>query len=70
MKTIIQVDKMFCKGCAGHVVDAIHAAYPDAQVDVDLETKRIAVADLSDKTDEILSLIEAAGYPARLASEQ
>jgi len=69
MKVKFEVDRMFCKGCAGHVIDAIHAAYPDAEVEVDLETKLVSVSGLDGNSGEIVTLIEQAGYSARQLDE-
>lgn len=59
---------MTCGGCISAVTRAVQKLDPHAQVESDLENRRISVA--SDKsTISLLTALENAGYPAQAISE-
>lgn len=59
--TIITVRGMGCAPCARAVTNAVHSVDPEASVDVNLETKRVAIGSTAD-LEKITASIEAAGY--------
>ncbi|RIX27443.1 heavy-metal-associated domain-containing protein [Sphingomonas edaphi] len=59
--TILTVRGMSCGPCARAVTGAIQRVDPDANVDIDLATKRVEIVS-SAKVEEIAASIEAAGY--------
>lgn len=59
-KTYI-VEGMSCSGCANAVENAIKDRFPAATVRIDLQTKRVTVAGISDDT-LVQKAVETAGY--------
>ncbi|MEO8080822.1 MAG: heavy-metal-associated domain-containing protein [Caldimonas sp.] len=59
--TEFKVDSMSCGGCVSAVTRALKSADPEAQVDVDLATKRVTVAS-SKSRDELAAVLKEAGY--------
>lgn len=55
------VSDMTCGHCAKTITNAVLAVYPAAKVDIDLSTKRVAIANAGDRR-AIISVIEAEGY--------
>jgi copper chaperone len=55
------VSDMTCGHCAKTITGAVLAAYPAANVDVDLTTKRVAIRDAGDRT-ALAAVIAAEGY--------
>lgn len=55
------VSDMTCGHCAKTITSAVLAVYPAAKVDIDLSTKRVAIANAGDRR-AIISVIEAEGY--------
>lgn len=68
MKTTFDVEKMFCEGCAKHVVDAVQAAQPGAEVNVELATGKVEVSPSPAIPDVLVKAIADAGYAARLSA--
>ncbi len=66
MKTVLHVEKMFCKGCAAHVIEAIQTSCPGVDVSVDLESKLVSIDGAPDSPENLVAAIGAAGYVARL----
>ncbi len=52
---------MTCGGCANAVTKAIQAALPEAEVDVDLEAKKVTV-DGPINDDAVQKAVEEAGF--------
>lgn len=67
MKTTFEVEKMRCKGCAQHIVEAVRAAQPGAKVIVDLVAGKVAVSPAPDNPARLMEAIAEAGYTARVA---
>lgn len=62
-----QVDGMSCDHCVRAVTEAVQSADPDAKVDIDLESKKVAV-DSRRESAAIAEAIREAGYePVALA---
>lgn len=61
MSQSYRVDGMTCGGCAASVTKAIEAIGPNVRVEVDLETKQVAVDGFEDE-EAIGEAIEAAGF--------
>ena len=59
----LKVDDMTCGHCVGAVTKAVKAIDPQAQVNVDLGTKRVSVQS-ANPAEEVIHAIEEAGYPA------
>jgi copper chaperone len=57
----ITVRGMSCGPCARAVTNAVHSVDPNAQVKVDLETKRVAI-DTTAQLAQLAEAIENAGY--------
>ena len=55
------VSDMTCGHCARTITGAVLSAYPAAKVEIDLDAKRVTVADAGDRA-AVASLIEAEGY--------
>jgi Cu+-exporting ATPase len=66
MPVVFEVQKMFCQGCARHVVEAVEAAQPGAEVRVDLATKQVEVSPPPENPNRLIEAIGAAGYEAHL----
>jgi len=64
-KTILLVEGMSCGKCAARVTKAIQAQAPDAQVDVELESKRVTIAPSAADPQRLAQAVTEAGYPAR-----
>ena len=63
--TILLVEGMSCGKCAARVTKAIQAQAPDAQVQVELETKRVTVAPAYADPQALAQAVTDAGYPAQ-----
>jgi len=59
----LRVDGMTCDHCVSAVTRAVKAADPEADVRVDLETKRVRVEGRS-SADDLERVLAEAGYPA------
>jgi copper chaperone len=57
----ITVRGMSCGPCARAVTNAVHSVDPNAEVKVDLETKRVAI-DSTAQLAQLAEAIENAGY--------
>lgn len=66
MTTTFEVEKMRCKGCAQHVVDAVQATQPGVNVIVDLVAGKIVVSPSPDDAERLIEAIAEAGYTARV----
>ncbi len=66
MTAVFSVENMHCKGCARHVVEAVQAAQPGAEVKVDLATKQVEVTPAPKEPQKLAAAIAAAGYPANI----
>ncbi|MBB4196361.1 hypothetical protein CCR94_13510 [Rhodoblastus sphagnicola] len=66
--TLFLVEGMSCGKCAARVTKAIQALAPEAQVQIDLATKRVTVAPAAPDPQALAQVITEAGYPARPAS--
>lgn len=66
MMTTFEVEKMRCKGCAQHVVEAVQAAQPGANVIVDLVAGKVAVSPAPADAERLIGAIAEAGYTARV----
>jgi copper chaperone len=58
------VGGMSCQHCVKAVTQAVQSRYPQARVDVDLATGKVAVQGASDAA-EVVRLIEEEGYTAK-----
>jgi len=56
-----QVQGMSCGHCVKAVTQAVQSVYPEARVEVDLETGRVRVESAAD-ADRVARAIEEAGY--------
>ncbi|MCW2273592.1 hypothetical protein GJ654_04875 [Rhodoblastus acidophilus] len=65
--TILHVEGMSCGKCAARVTKAIQTQAPEAQVQVELETKRVTVAPAVADPQALAQAVTEAGYPARQA---
>ncbi|NQU61064.1 MAG: heavy-metal-associated domain-containing protein [Rhodospirillales bacterium] len=61
MPTTYNVSGMTCEGCANAVTKAIQAALPGAEVDVDLEAKKVTVNGAGDD-GAVQKAVEEAGF--------
>ncbi|WP_222703817.1 heavy-metal-associated domain-containing protein [Sphingomonas xanthus] len=57
----ITVRGMSCGPCARAVTNAVHSVDPNAEVEIDLETKRVAINTIA-KLPQLTVAIEKAGY--------
>lgn len=57
-----QVSGMTCGGCASRVKRAVQTVDPQAEVNIDLKSKRIRVHANAD-ADAIKTVVSEAGYP-------
>ncbi len=64
---VFNVQGMSCGHCVKSVTQAIQAKDPAASVNVNLAAKEVGVESRL-SVDEVISLISAEGYPAKLAS--
>ncbi|WP_095109497.1 heavy-metal-associated domain-containing protein [Pseudomonas sp. Irchel 3E20] len=64
---VFNVQGMSCGHCVKSVTQAIQAKDPAASVNVNLAAKEVGVESRL-SADEVISLISAEGYPAKLAS--
>jgi copper chaperone len=62
----LQVENMSCGHCVGSVTKAVQAIDPQAQVQIDLASKRVTV-ESSSALDAISAAIVEAGYPVTSA---
>jgi copper chaperone len=62
----LQVENMSCGHCVGSVTKAVQAIDPQAQVQIDLASKRVSVESAS-ALDAISAAIVEAGYPVTSA---
>jgi copper chaperone len=62
----LQVENMSCGHCVGSVTKAVQAIDPQAQVQIDLASKRVTVESAS-ALDAISAAIVEAGYPVTSA---
>jgi copper chaperone len=58
------IPAMSCGHCAGAITQAVKSLDPNAQVDVDLASKKVVVQSSQDKPTVAAALAEA-GYPAQ-----
>ena len=58
------IPSMSCGHCVGAVTQAVKQADPDAQVSVDLDTKKVTVQTTQDRETVAAALAEA-GYPVQ-----
>jgi copper chaperone len=58
-----RIDAMTCGGCARSVTRTIQKLDPGAQVDIDVETRRVAVRS-SASPEALATALDAAGFPA------
>jgi copper chaperone len=61
MSLKLQVPDIACDACAKKITDSIHTMEPDAQVDVDVNSKTVTV-DSAASEESIKQMIVAAGY--------
>jgi copper chaperone len=61
---LMQIDNMRSEGCAQAVRDALRRLDPDAEVSVDVEHQRVAIATRAEAL-EVAEALTAAGYEAR-----
>ncbi len=61
MDTTYRVDGMTCGGCATSVTRAIHRRFPDVEVQVDLDGKRVEVKG-EHAPEEVEEAIRSAGF--------
>jgi copper chaperone CopZ len=64
----LSVTGMTCGHCVRAVTDAVKAVDPEAEVQVDLDSKRVRVEGRS-SADALIGALGAAGYPARAAEK-
>ena len=64
--TVLNVEKMKCGGCAANVERAVKGQDAQAQVQIDLPSKKVVVQS-SLPADKLATLITQAGYPASVA---
>jgi len=62
------VPGMTCGGCLGAVTKAIQKLDPQAQIESDLESRRITVTS-GRSAEALLAALSNAGYPAKPVSE-
>lgn len=65
----LNVKDMTCGHCVGVVTRAVKSVDPQANVQVDLESKRVRVEG-GKSADELIQSLGAAGYPAVRAGTQ
>lgn len=65
----LNVKDMTCGHCVAVVTRAVKAVDPQANVEVDLESKRVRIEG-SKSADELIRSLDAAGYPAVGAGTQ
>jgi len=65
----LNVKDMTCGHCAGVVTRAVKSVDPQANVQVDLETRRVRI-DGRSAARELTGALAAAGYPAVLAGTE
>ncbi len=61
MSLKMKVPDITCDACAKNITDSIHTMEPDAQVDVDVNSKTVTV-DSAASEESIKQVIVAAGY--------
>ena len=61
-----EVDRMGCGGCSKFVTHAVLDVEPNAQVEVDLNSKPLTISGVAVLTDRIAGAIVVARYPAVL----
>lgn len=57
----LKVPSMVCEGCVDTITEAIKTEEPEAQVDIDLETKKVTV-DTQASEESIKQIIVATGH--------
>ena len=67
MSATLKIEKMHCGSCAKRVTNAILSVEPSADIKIDIEGRTVIVAPAA-KTEEMLSALEAVGYPAVMAA--
>lgn len=67
MREKFEVDDIHCTSCAKKITNAIVAAQPGAQVNVDIEAGVVEVGPAADRT-KIIAAITGAGYAMRGAA--
>jgi copper chaperone CopZ/2-polyprenyl-3-methyl-5-hydroxy-6-metoxy-1,4-benzoquinol methylase len=70
MAIVLFVENMHCKGCAQHVVEAVHGLLPDATVSVDLPAKQVSIDPAPANPRQLLAAIEEAGYKPRIVRQE
>jgi copper chaperone len=61
-----RIDNMTCGGCARSVTRTIQKLDPDAQVEIDVESRRVVVRSQA-SPEALTSALDAAGFPAAAA---
>lgn len=64
----ITVGNMACGGCAKGVTSTVREADPAAQVEVDLDSRQIAVTGSSIDEGVLIAALQAAGWNAEVAT--
>ena len=67
MSATLKIEKMHCGSCAKRVTNAILGVEPSADITIDIEGRTVTVAPAA-TAEEMLSALEAAGYPAVIAA--
>lgn len=70
MTIVLEVENMHCKGCAQHVVEAVHGLLPNAEVSVDLAAKQVSIEPAPANPRQLLTAIDEAGYKARILRQE
>lgn len=63
----LTVENMSCSHCVARVTKAVQTVAPQAQVTIDLQTKKVEVTGAANEA-EIIAAINDAGYPAQKAA--
>ena len=62
----LTIPKIRCGGCVASVEKAIQSVDASAQINVDIEARRVEVTTSADR-QALLTALDAAGYPAEAA---
>ena len=60
---VLNIPKIRCGGCVASVEKAIQSVDASAQINVDIEARRVEVTTSADR-QALLTALDAAGYPA------
>lgn len=71
MNTIeLEVEGMSCGSCIKHVKEALQSVPGISDINVDLNSGHVWVSsELQQSSDALISALDVAGYPAKLANE-